>query len=218
MTQKIDNDALTKERILDKAELLFSQKGYHAVSVREITKAARCHVGAVNYYFGSKKNLYLSVFRDRWLSRALRMQQFFRDSLPDSESQTPAEVVRALAQAFIGGPLSDEERLRHHQLMAREMAKPSEALDMVGEEGMKPFFKELALRLGPAMPEGIGRDRMMLNILSIFAQVLYFNFARSAVTLIAGREYDREFNAMLVEHIIEFSLNGLGGTGEESRE
>jgi AcrR family transcriptional regulator len=208
-------DTITRERILDEAESLFGQKGYHGVSIREITRAARCHVGAVNYHFGSKKNLYLSVFRERWMRRSLKMQQCFRDSLAGREPTTPAEVVRALAEAFLEGDISEEERLRHHQLMAREMAKPSEAMDMVAEEITRPFMKELAGMIGPAMPKEIEQERIMLNILSIFAQVLYFNFARSAVSLLTGREYGPEFTALLVDHISGFTLKGLGSPGEE---
>ena len=36
----------TKERLLDEAEILFAGKGYHAVSVREITRAANCNLAA----------------------------------------------------------------------------------------------------------------------------------------------------------------------------
>ena len=60
---------LTRERVLDEAETLFAQKGYHAVSVREITTAAECNLAAVNYHFGNKQNLYLEVFRERWFPR-----------------------------------------------------------------------------------------------------------------------------------------------------
>jgi len=65
------------------------------------------------------------------------------------------------------------------------------------------------------MPEGQGEEHLMLNLLSIFAMVLYFNFARVAVNRITGREYDPSFKARLVEHIVEFSLNGLGGYEKE---
>ncbi len=55
----------------------------------------------------------------------------------------------------------------------------------------------------------------MLNIMSIFAMVLHFNFARVAVSHITGRKYDPAFKAILVEHIMNFSLTGLGGGQEE---
>jgi hypothetical protein len=40
--------------------------------------------------------------------------------------------------------------------------------------------------------------------------VLYFNFARVAVSRLTGRKYDTAFRALLVEQITQFSLRGLG--------
>lgn len=211
---KADNHDLTKERLLDEAEALFARKGYDAVSVREITNAARCNLAAVNYHFGNKKNLYMEVFRARWIPRARRLHESFRKSLDAEEAASPEAVVRALAQAFLVGPMSDEERFRHHQLMIRELGQSTEAFELVADEVMRPFFKKLAGTLQPAMPQGLGKEGLMLNILSIFAMVLYFNFARVAVTRITGREYTKAFKSRLVEHITGFSLTGLG-VGED---
>ncbi len=214
MSQKEKKD-FTKERLLNKAEALFAQKGYDAVSVREITAAAQCNLAAVNYHFGNKHKLYLEVFRARWVPRAKRLQEYFRKSLASQDSPTPAAVAKSLAQAFLVGPLSDEERHRHHQLMARELGQPTEALELVAKQVMQPFFKELADTFRSFMPDGLGEERLILNILSIFAMVLYFNFARVAVTRITGCEYDTDFKIQLVEHISEFSLKGLGRTEKE---
>jgi len=207
-----DKHDLTKERLLNEAEALFAQKGYNAVSIREITTAAGCNVAAINYHFSSKQNLYLEVFRARWVPRARRVQEYFRRSLAAHGATSPTAVTQALAEAFLVGPLSDEERQRHYQLMTRELGQPTEAFELVADEVMRPFFKELADMLRPAMPEGEGKEDLMLNILSIFAAVLYFNFARAAVTRITGREYDQAFKARLIKHIVEFSMKGLGGT------
>lgn len=55
----------TRERILDAAERLFGEFGLDATSVRDITRAARANLGAVNYHFGSKQELVLAVFKRR---------------------------------------------------------------------------------------------------------------------------------------------------------
>lgn len=216
MPQK-DKNNLTKERLLNEAEGLFAQKGYHAVSVREITTAADCNLAAVNYHFGNKRNLYLEVFRSRWVPRARRVQESFRESLAAHDSLSPTEVVRALAQAFLEGPLSDEERLRHSQLMTREITQPTDAFELVAEQVLQPFFKELADKLRPFMPKELAAEQLLLKIMSVFAMVLHFNFARVAVTRVTGREYDPTFKAQLVEHIVEISLKGIGGEKKEAR-
>ena len=204
-------DQITKERILNEAEALFAKNGYDAVSVREITTAARCNLAAVNYHFGNKQKLYLEVFRARWVPRARRVQAYFRESLASQDTVSTSAVAQALAEAFLKGPLSDDERQRHSQLMIRELIQPTEAFELFAGDVLRPFFKELADTLGPFMPEGLENEGLMLNILSMFSMVIYFNFARVVVSRITGRDYDAAFKDRLVEQIVEFSLNGLGG-------
>lgn len=49
-------------RILDVAERLFSTSNFASVSVRTVTSEANVNLSAVNYYFGSKKGLFQSVY------------------------------------------------------------------------------------------------------------------------------------------------------------
>lgn len=211
MSQK-EKKNIPRDRLLDEAEALFAEKGYTAVSVREIIAAADCNVASIHYYFGNKQNLYLEVFRERWIPRAQRVHEHFRELMGGQDPSSLTEVVKSLALAFLEGPLSDEERRRHHQLMAREMARPTEAFSLVAEEVTRPFFTRLAEIMRPFMPAELTQEQVMLNILCIFSMVLYFNFARVAVSRLTGREYDEAFKAHLVEHLIGFSLAGLGNS------
>lgn len=211
-------DVATRDRVLDTAEALFAEKGFHAVSVREITAGANCNLSAINYHFGNKHNLYLEVFRSRVLPRAGRVQKAFRRFLPAGGDISAGAVIQALARAFIEGPLSDEERRRHALLMAREMAKPTEAFELIAEQMIGVFLGEYAGMLREATDQTIEPRRLMLNVLSVFALVLYFNFARTAVTRITGQPYDQAFKSQLVEHITVFAMQGLeGALREENR-
>ena len=69
-----DQPAGTRERLLDTAERLFAERGFATTSVRDITDGAGANLGAVNYYFRSKDNLYVEVFirRAGLRSRVLR--------------------------------------------------------------------------------------------------------------------------------------------------
>ena len=51
----------TKRKILDAAESLFADKGFNGTSLREITSLAEVNLAAVNYHFGSKKELIKAV-------------------------------------------------------------------------------------------------------------------------------------------------------------
>lgn len=206
---RADENAISRERLLDAAEALFAEKGFHAVTVREITRAAHCNLAAVNYYFGNKQKLYLEVFRARWIPRARKVQACFKDALSAHDGTSLTGIVHALAEAFLKGPLTDDERLRHSQLMIREMVMPTLASDMLVEQVIQPLFGELAILLRPFLAEETEGEQMMLNILSIFSMVIYFNFARLPVMRVTGREYDDDFKERLVEHIVKFSVTGL---------
>lgn len=200
----------TQERLLNEAERLFALRGYDAVTLREITSAADTHLAAVNYHFGSKENLYMEVFRQRWIERAHKIQQPLRE-LEKRGHYTPEEVVRTLARAFLSGPLSEADRLRHSQLISREMGQESRAFQLISQEAMEPFM-ELSIRLWQrCLPQEMEPERLKLIMLSLFAQVIYFNFARPVVSLATGRKYDEEFVDQIVEHITQFALCGLGG-------
>ena len=69
----------TRLRILDAAELLFTQHGFEGTTLRQITGAAEVNLAAVNYHFGSKEELIREVFRRRltWLNQQ-RLQELDR--------------------------------------------------------------------------------------------------------------------------------------------
>ena len=204
---------ISKERILQEAEALFAERGFYAVTIREITKAARCNLAAVNYHFGNKQNLYMEVFRCLWKPRAKRILARFESVLAQREL-TLQGIVHAVAEAFIKGPLSDEERLRHFQLWVREMARPTEAFEMVIGDVIGPFQRKLAELMRPFMAREMGQVALLLYIQSIISMVIHFNFARNPVMRITGMEYDAQFKDDLVNHVVQFSLSGLNGAGE----
>lgn len=55
----------SRERVVNAAERLFAERGYHAVSLRTIMSAARVSVSAAHYHFGSKKILLQAVLDRR---------------------------------------------------------------------------------------------------------------------------------------------------------
>jgi AcrR family transcriptional regulator len=215
MERKEGNDH-TRDRLLNEAETLFARKGYHAVSIREITSAADSNIAAVNYHFGNKHNLYLDVFRLRIIPRAMRVKAYFERSIEGEKPLDPATCISALARAFIEGPLTDEERQRQLQLMTKEISQPTEAFDLLADRVMKPFIGKVIETLGPFMDRRDDPEKVVLNVMSVFFMVIHINFARNAVTRVTGREYDDEFRERLVRHIQEFALYGVGLNGEEA--
>ena len=53
----------SRQRLLDAAERLFAEHGFHGVSLRTITAEAGMNLAAANYYFGGKEGLFLPQSR-----------------------------------------------------------------------------------------------------------------------------------------------------------
>ena len=87
-----------KERLLDAAEQLFAQRGFHGVSLRDITQMAGVDVALVSYHFGSKRALFAAVFERRAEvlneERLELLEEVRRAALPG------APTVEAIVNAF----------------------------------------------------------------------------------------------------------------------
>jgi len=86
---------------LRSAERLFAERGYAAVSVRDIAAEARVPVALVGYYFGRKEQLFSTVFEHR---KAYIVERIERMSAVDCSSANPRAVddlVRAWAEPAV---------------------------------------------------------------------------------------------------------------------
>jgi hypothetical protein len=83
---------------------------------------------------------------------------------------------------------------------------------------MRPFLGRLVGIMRPALSHEVEKEELLLDLLSIFSMVLYFNFAREAVSRITSRPYNEGFKNELIEHITRFSLKGLEGKTQGSRQ
>jgi TetR/AcrR family transcriptional regulator len=61
MGKRERNSEMTKQALLDSAEIEFSQKGLYGARVDEIAARAKVNKGMIYLYFGSKEELYKSV-------------------------------------------------------------------------------------------------------------------------------------------------------------
>jgi len=89
--------ASTIDRILDSAELLFAEQGFHSTTLRQITQSAEVNLAAVNYHFGSKQALILAVFRRRLDAlNAARLERLDEALAPEEPPQ-----LEAVLDAFV---------------------------------------------------------------------------------------------------------------------
>jgi AcrR family transcriptional regulator len=114
--------ARTRDRLLDAAERLFAGRGFAATSVREITDGAEANLGAVNYYFRSKENLYTEVFARRAGLLRDPVVAAAREVVAGARKD-PHGAFRALGRAFLAPHTNRASSLVLLNLFAREIVE-----------------------------------------------------------------------------------------------
>jgi AcrR family transcriptional regulator len=89
-------NALGREHVLDAAEEVFSRKGFHEATIKEIAAVAEFSVGAVYGFFENKDDLFVQVMERRGAALVPAM----RDLLGGADD--PARQLHALADLQIG--------------------------------------------------------------------------------------------------------------------
>lgn len=81
---KKDGD-ITKQRILEVAEKLFSEKGFDAASIDSLSKAAGINKATIYYHFKDKNDIIVSLFQGiiSELENRLRLEENPGDTLKD---------------------------------------------------------------------------------------------------------------------------------------
>jgi AcrR family transcriptional regulator len=146
------NSERTKERILNAAERLFSQRGIDGVSVRDIAAAAGVQLALISYYFGNKQGLYRAVFRRRIdpisAERLSRLGEILSRRRPQP---TIEEVLDALARPWV--ELREKRGGLHYtRLIAREVADPNEGSRGVVKEMLDPIALKFIEAMGKVLP------------------------------------------------------------------
>jgi AcrR family transcriptional regulator len=209
----------SKDRLLKAATEVFAEKGYRDATVAEICRRAESNVAAVNYHFGSKDELYATVWR-RCFDEAMKVYP------PTGGLGDDAPADRKL-EAFISSALHrilDRGRLGYSgQILLREMSEPTEVISNILSEVIKPLkqrTREIIIELLGEQAQYAGKDEVFFCQLSVVHQVLAIGFRRSTGRFrldVSGNENLFESIDELAEHITLFSLAGIAAVKEKIR-
>ena len=109
-----------RERLLESAKRLFSQKGYYATSVEDIVESAGLSKGAFYFYFKSKEELFKILVEEMHLNIMKRLENFLERDLPLEDALIEHAKVflediyqnRHIAQIFLFQLMGTNEEFR----------------------------------------------------------------------------------------------------------
>lgn len=192
------------------AEHLFAEKGFRAMTLRDVTHEAQVNLAAVNYHFGSKQKLMLAVIRNRFEPiNVERLKQL--DALIAEHAPAPLPVHSIFDALFrpLFETATTETGVDHDlmQMIGRAITEPADFICTMHNE----FFAELSLRFMaelkrscPQISEAAHQYRFFFAISTmigaIIEQVLLENLSEGTLD---PTDFDT-----LVEELITFTVAG----------
>jgi len=209
----------TKEKILDESLRLFSEKGFDAVSVREIARCVGIKESSLYNHFTGKEDIFESILseyseRENAFYSGMELEgQFSVDQKTlDMYRNMPPEQFRQFALKIFDFYFTDELNVRMRRMLTMEQYRSAGVRDMFREISFEAGLAYQASLFGAFMKAGLFKkadpDILALEFLSpVF--LIFYKFDNDAEGLPRARE-------LFLRHIDHFNRTyTMGMEGEE---
>jgi AcrR family transcriptional regulator len=196
----------TRDAIMEAAGQIFAEEGYPKATVRDICHQAGVNIAAINYHFGDKKSLYLTVLKHY---QEIAFQTYPPD-LGIKETQRPEEKLQAFIRSFLTRVMAEGRPPWFGKLLAREFTEPTWAFDILVKETIRPSFQIITGIVAAILGREKKERKVLLCSMSIVGQCLYFCHSHPVITrLFPGEVFGPKQIDELTDHISSVSLHGL---------
>lgn len=214
MTQPVNQ---TRIDLLDAAEKLFSASGYDAVGIREIASLADTNIASIKYHFGSKYELYLATVHHAMARNDATSEDgqtsawdLLRDTPPALAPRHAAILLARFIRRFLAQLLPATGDDPCGMLIIREGVQPSEAIDAVVDQYIRPN-QTLLINLLRNIEPNADENQLTRDAQSILGQIVHYRVFRAIIEKLRGQCLSQPQQLdQLTAHITQFSLRGIG--------
>ena len=162
-----------RDQILDAAEALFAQYGFHGVTVRQVTSEANVDVALVYYYFENKRALFDAVLMRRaTIVNKERLDLLEQIDLSPEDGRAIEKLVAAFVDPIYRYLATGDSGWRHYFALIAQINNAPEWGAQVMPGFFDPVAQKLIENLRKVMP-GAGEDDLFWG----------FDFLSGALTL-----------------------------------
>lgn len=201
-------DKESRHKLIKAALPLFAEKGYAAVSIRELAATAQVNSALITYHFGGKENLYRAVLEDQFN----QLIELFSDK--KYSYLAPAEKIREAARDIID---FQGKNPFFRKLLFGELSHTTPSFEYI----LKDYSYKLYQVFHEILRDGVtkGNFRPTLDptyaLFAILGTVSYYFIAHSVIeTVIPNLVLD---DRIFKEQAVEMIFHGICGNETKTK-
>jgi len=201
----------TKTKILDAAEQLFAEHGFNGTSLREITSQAEVNLAAVNYHFGSKKELIKAVM-SRYLNELSPKLSSALTALSKKETApTLVEVFTAFVEPLTSlNTFKENGTSNFLQLLGRGYTDSQGFLRWFLTTQYPEVISSFVEAVQKAYPE-LTPEEIFWRLHFTMGTVVFTMSSSDALIDIAANDFDKKLDiAEVIQRVIPYVAAGVG--------
>ena len=203
----------TRDKILDAAEMLFGERTFDTVSLRDITQKARVTLALASYHFGTKEKLFAEVVKRR-ANILNEMRQRRLAALQATNAPSTAHIIDAFMHPLFAQMASGQKGWKSYLFILAQLGQSNRWLHLIREnfdETAEQFLTGLR-RVLPHVPVPLlmrGFAMVLVSMLQTLAQNRRIDALSHGAVL--ADELDDAYAALLT-----FCSCGLEGLANQS--
>ncbi|MEM0895622.1 MAG: TetR/AcrR family transcriptional regulator [Verrucomicrobiota bacterium] len=200
----------TKDCILAVAERLFAQRGFDAVSLRQLTDEAGVNLAAVNYHFGSKDGLILAVLNQRIQPLNVERVQLLKEAVETAGENPiePSAIIRCYIRPVLHAAAeTTDSDVALAKLLARLLGDQSEHMQKMVIDQF-PEVAEIYVRETCRSVPGLDPTRALMRLLFVEGSMIHSLLYLDRLHLLA-EGFAAPDVADLEARIVHFAAPGL---------
>ena len=200
----------TKNKILDAAENLFADKGFNGTSLREITSQAEVNLAAVNYHFGSKKELIKAVM-SRYMNEVSPRLEIALTQVCETDSPSLIDVFSAFIDPLLSlNEFKNNGTSNFLQLLGRGYTDSQGFLRWFLTTQYPGVIDNFVLAVQKAYPE-LSAEEMFWRLHFTMGTVVFTMSSSDALIDIAKSDFERDLQISdVIRNVIPYVAAGVG--------
>lgn len=199
----------SQEKIVRAAEEVFADLGYDGATVKAICERAGVNIASVNYYYRSKRELYLTVVKTLYGRVEPKAREIMTMDVSDVSLGSWRRVVADLVRIIGFDENASLDVQRFDNIIFRELNTPSEVFEEIYALCLKPVADHVETIFKRFFPTMDARERF-LWINTLVGQLCFVKNARGFISKWRGEEFfDGGNYAGFQKHVAETLVQGL---------